>query len=156
MQVTRTADRVSISELLGEYVDAVNQKDYERLRPLFTPDALVDVAPVAAYRGVDAIVTGLGEQIEVWPGLIQVVHSGTVHFAADDGSVASGRWYISEFGVMADGTEVYFSGTYHDEYTRDAEGEWRFSERRYRGRFARRGTDVGIRPFPTDLPEPRA
>ena len=152
MKVERTADQVSISELLVAYVDTVNRKHYDGLRELFVPDALVDLGPVGECRGIDAIVTTIGDQIDAWQGLIQVVHTGTVRFDAGDESVATGRWYISEFGVMGDGTEVYFSGVYHDAYVRDADDEWRFIFRQYRGLFARRGSDVLVRPFPTDLP----
>ncbi|MCU1456452.1 MAG: hypothetical protein JWL73_544 [Actinomycetia bacterium] len=154
MKVQRTADRVSIGELLAAYVDTVNRKDYDGLRELFTADAFVDLGPAGECRGVDAIVTTIGTQVDAMQGLIQVVHTGTVRFAADDESSATGRWYISEFGVMGGGTEAYFSGVYHDEYVRDPSGEWRFGVRRYRGLFARRGADTVVRPFPTDLPPP--
>ena len=154
MKVERTADRVSIGELLAEYVDTVNRKDYDRLREVFTPDALVDLGPIGQCQGVDQIVATLGGQIDAWQGLIQVIHTGTVRFDSEDESVASGRWYISEFGVMGDGTDVYFAGVYHDEYRRDVDEGWRFAVRRYRGLFARRGTTATVRPFPTDLPAP--
>ena len=73
--------------------------------------------------------------------------SGTVTLDAADPFRATGRWYISEFGQMQSGDEVFFAGVYHDEYTRDG-GVWRFARRRYDSLFRRTGAGVATSPFP--------
>jgi hypothetical protein len=82
--------------------------------------------------------------LERWSVIFHAVHSGRVHL---DGDRATGRWYISEFGQLRDGTEVRFAGVYHDEYARTGDG-WRFTRRRYDGMFARTGAQVRVTPFP--------
>jgi ketosteroid isomerase-like protein len=153
MKVERTADRVSIGELLADYADCANRRDPEHLRELFTDDATWDLGPIGRYEGIDAIVGCMAGAFDAFEGFIQVIHQGRVAFDPDDGTVASGRWYISEFGLRNDGCEVSFAGVYQDDYRCDEGGEWRFAVRRYRGLFARQGDATVVRPFPSDLPE---
>ncbi len=152
MRAVRSADRVAIGELLGDYADAVNRRDPDHLRAVFTPDGVWDLGTLGVHRGVEEVVAALRVMIDGWQGLTHLPHTGLVRFDPDDESVASGRWYFSELGVMGDGEEAYFAGVYHDDYRRDGDGDWRFAMRRYGGLFSRRGATVAVRPFPTDVP----
>jgi hypothetical protein len=86
--------------------------------------------------------------LENWSGIVHALLSGTITFDTTDPLCATGRWYISEFGQMQNGDEVFFAGVYHDEYTRDT-GAWRFARRRYHSLFRRTGDGVATSPFPS-------
>ena len=139
------ADQLALRDLLAEFTDAVNRMAPGDVGTLFTRDGEWIVSGWGSYRGPDDIVTFLSGLLERWEVFLHVVHTGRVWL---DGSRATGRWYISEFGQLKDGTEVKFAGVYHDDYVR-SDGGWRFARRRYDSMFRRRGSELEVSPFPS-------
>ena len=144
----RVADELALRNLVARYADAVTRMDSGALREMFTPDAEWIVTGHGEPRGHDEIVAFLDGLLANWNGIVHALLSGTVTFDATDPFRATGRWYISEFGQMKSGDEVFFAGVYHDEYTRDV-GSWRFARRRYHSLFRRTGDGVATSPFPS-------
>jgi uncharacterized protein (TIGR02246 family) len=138
------ADQLAIRDLLADFADAVNRMSPDDLRRLFTPDGEWIVTGWGEHRGHDDIVDFLAGLLERWEVIFHALHSGRVRL---EGSRATGRWYLTEFGKLKDGTEVRFAGVYHDEYVRVADG-WRFARRRYDGMFSRIGGELNVTPFP--------
>lgn len=119
------------------YADAVTRQDVGSVARLFTADGEWIVAGYGDHRGHEAIAAFLAGLLEGWDVIVHALLSGRIHPAgADrpDPDRATGRWYISEFGRRADGTEVFFAGVYDDDYVLDA-GVWRFARRRYGSLF---------------------
>jgi hypothetical protein len=143
----RVADELALRNLVARYADAVTRMDSGALRELFTPEAAWIVTGHGEPRGHDEIVAFLDGLLANWNGIVHALLSGTVTFDATDPFRATGRWYISEFGQMTSGDEVFFAGVYDDEYTRDA-GVWRFARRCYHSLFRRTGAAVATSPFP--------
>jgi hypothetical protein len=141
------ADRLALHDLVAAFADVVNRMAPGDLSDVFTPDGVWTVTGWGEHRGEDAIVAFLTGLLERWSVIFHAVHSGRVDLAGDR---AQGRWYISEFGRLRDGTEVRFAGVDHDGYVRTADG-WRFASRRYDGMFARTGEGLGVTPFPDGL-----
>jgi ketosteroid isomerase-like protein len=139
------ADQLAIRDLLADFADAVNRMSPDDLRNVFVPDGEWIVTGWGEHCGHDDIVDFLAGLLQRWEMIFHAVHSGRVNL---EGDRATGRWYISEFGRLEDGTEVRFAGVYHDEYVRVA-GGWRFARRRYDGMFARIGDQVTTTPFPS-------
>jgi ketosteroid isomerase-like protein len=144
----RVADELSLRNLVARYADAVTRQDASVLRDLFAPDGEWIVTGHGEPRGHDEIVAFLDGLLANWNGIVHALLSGTITFDAVDPLRATGRWYISEFGQLRNGDEVFFAGVYHDEYTRDT-GAWRFARRRYHSLFRRTGDGVATSPFPT-------
>ena len=94
---------------------------------------------------VEAFLAGL---LGHWDTIVHALLSGRVALDPADPDRARGRWYISEFGLRTDGTEVFFAGVYHDEYVQ-RDGTWYFDRRRYDSMFRRVGGEVTTSPFPT-------
>jgi len=110
------ADRVEIEALRGEFTDAANMRDYDRLAMLFTRDG--------AWQMPDVPADLLGqEQIRAWgqrvPALVdflvQNTHPGTIQF---DGDIGSGRAYMHEVIRLRDGGSYPNFVNYHDRYQR--------------------------------------
>lgn len=139
------ADQLAIRDLLADFGDAVNRMVATDAGALFTSDGEWVVSGWGEHRGRDEIVAFLAGLLDRWDVFLHLVHSGRVDL---DGDRATGRWYISEFGRLKDGTEVKFAGVYRDDYVRGDSG-WRFARRRYDSMFRRRGVDLEVTPFPS-------
>lgn len=145
------ADELSLRDLVNHYADAVSRQDAPGVAALFTADGEWEVVGHGHPKGRDEIAAFLDELVTSWDTIVHALLSGRVHLDPIDPNRAAGRWYISEFGRRVDGTEVFFSGVYHDEYVRDT-GIWRFARRRYDSLFRRVGDTVTTSAFPTDVP----
>ena len=143
-------EELRLRDLVDRYADAVSRQDHAAVAELFTVDGVWDVRGHGEPGGRAEIAAFLGGLLEHWVTIVHALASGRVHLDPADPDRATGRWYITEFGQRADGTEVFFAGVYHDEYVRDA-GVWRFARRRYDSMFRRVGPDLTTSPFPTDV-----
>ncbi|MQA04432.1 MAG: DUF4440 domain-containing protein [Streptosporangiales bacterium] len=126
------ADRVEIEALRGEFTDAVMVRDYDRVASLFTEDGVVRIPEVDAETvGREGIRAGVERLQGLWEYFVQTVHPGTIQLAGD---TASGRAYLTEFGLMRNGSSHLNYGIYHDRYQRTPDG-WKFAERVYEPRY---------------------
>jgi hypothetical protein len=139
------ADQLAVRDLIAAFADAVNRMAPDEVGDLFTADGEWVVSGWGAPQGRGDIVSFLAGLLERWEVFIHVVHTGRVWL---DGRKATGRWYITEFGRLTDGTEVKFAGVYHDDYVRTGDG-WQFARRRYDSMFRRRGGELSVSPFPS-------
>ena len=60
------ADRLDLYEIPGRYGDAIDDRDWDRLRTIFTNDAVFDLTGVGSRRlvGVDEIVTFMEDEAQ--------------------------------------------------------------------------------------------
>ena len=60
------ADRLDLYEIPGRYGDAIDDRDWDRLRTIFTSDAVFDLTGVGSRRlvGVDEIVTFMEDEAQ--------------------------------------------------------------------------------------------
>jgi ketosteroid isomerase-like protein len=122
------ADRCEIEALRGEFTDAVMMRDYDRLASLFTDDGAVRMPHINAEAvSREEIRAGVERLQGLWNYFVQTTHPGTIRL---EGNTASGRAYISEFGLMHDGSSHLNYAVYHDRYQRTPDG-WKFTERVY-------------------------
>lgn len=128
-RLAAAADKVEITELMTRYCFAVDFRDLESLRSVFTPDvdATYVLRPVGlddvVLEGVDAVIAWLDS---VLPAVDESMprHAMTNHLIELDGDAARSRSYL------ASGT-----GVYTVEHVRTADG-WR--ARRWEMRNIRR------------------
>lgn len=121
------ADRIAIRELVETYNDAVYRRDAGDWGDCWTEDARWDVG--------GRIVEGREALRTLWIGLMEGFAAVSMYAVggalAVDGDEAEGRSYIVEMLKRPDGSEMLVSGRYDDRFRRDADGVWRFAERRY-------------------------
>lgn len=143
------AEELALRNLVARYADAVTRMDSNAVADLFTADGEWIVSGHGEPRGHDEIVAFLDGLLANWDGIVHALLSGVIHLDPASHDRASGRWYISEFGRLQGGDEVFFAGVYHDTYVKD-DGIWRFARREYHSLFRRAGGTVATSPFPTD------
>lgn len=128
-------DRLQIRELVERFHDAVNHRDFAVLGSLFTDDGVWEVAPPFASRfeGPAAITAGITESVSRLEVLVQTCSPIAIDLV--DASTATARTSMQELGRFEDGSTMRVAGTYFDSF-RNVGGEWRFSRRVFRARYA--------------------
>lgn len=144
----RLDDEARIRDLVAHYADAVTRQEAGEVSLLFAPTGVWTVTGYGTHEGRAAVREFLAGLLVHWDTIVHALLSGRVALDPGDPDRARGRWYISEFGVRTDGTEVFFAGVYHDEYVQ-RDGTWYFDRRRYDSMFRRVGGEVSTSPFPT-------
>jgi hypothetical protein len=144
----RVADRLAILDLVQWYAIAVDAQDWDHVRRLFTPDAIVD------YTDVGGVRAGIDETIEAeraaLAGFAGLHHTNANHVADISGDTARALTYFTAVHAIVDGDggEILLTvgGHYRDRLRRTADG-WRFAERVARGTWM-------TGPFPEGFPYP--
>lgn len=119
-------DERAIVTITEDYCWALDDKDYERLRDVFLPDATADVAEHCA--GVEAIIERVRRSLDP---LDATQHLVTNHRVVVDGDRATCRCQLQSQHVRrgAEGGRTYLvGGVYTDQLERTAAG-WRIRHR---------------------------
>jgi 3-phenylpropionate/cinnamic acid dioxygenase small subunit len=124
------SDRLEIQDLFTRYCFAIDDRDWDALDALFTPDAKIDYTATGGAAGP------LGE-IKLWlaealGGCGMSQHMVALPLLTIDGDTAKSRMILFNPMMMGDGQgneTTFFVGVwYHDKLVRTADG-WRISER---------------------------
>jgi hypothetical protein len=176
---TRIADELAINNLVNRYSDAIVRRAADDWGNTWSIKGEWHLFG-QVHQGRDVIV----QQWEGLLGRLPFVHQqssgGLITFpnAADTDTdtdtdndndtginnnnnindTATGRWYVTEWGVTGDGPGMLTLGVYHDDYVRepaaDASAEatcWRFARRKFAPLYMGPPDLSGApKPFPTD------
>ncbi|GAB3309408.1 nuclear transport factor 2 family protein [Epidermidibacterium keratini] len=124
-RLQRLEDLHELQQLRATYCQHLDDGRWEELADLFTADG--------AFVGL-ATARGRSELIEFFAGLQDGPLSAWWHFSANetleiDGDRASGQTWLWQPCVV-DGESQIAAGRYADQMAREADGRWRFVERR--------------------------
>ena len=124
------ADRIEIDDLLTRYATAVDTKDWDLYRTVFTDDAVIDYTSAGGIRGsLGEVVEWLSHALKLFP---MTQHLITNRHVVLEGDTATGRSYYYNPLGRPDGTGgmqlLFFGGYYNDRFRRTADG-WRIAER---------------------------
>lgn len=124
------ADKLAIQELVFDYSDAIDRKEFDRLDDIFLPDAVIDYTAMGGPRGTYPEIKKFLQ--EALPNFEEYYHLNANVRTWLDGDRATGR--VMCFNPMTvsmpDGSnQVMFLGLFYDDkYVRTDKG-WRFAER---------------------------
>lgn len=121
-------DRLAIHDLQVEYARALDANEFERLRNVFVPDAVFNVATRGEFVGVEAI---MGVCSRSLGPLTTSQHLLGNHWAEIDGDTAAAGCYLQAQHHVEDaegGSNYIIAGTYTDELARTVAG-WRITRR---------------------------
>lgn len=127
----RRRDREEVVEVLRRYAAAIDARDRETVRGLFTPDAVLDYRTTDGPRGSrDEVVDWL---LDALAGVTLTQHLLTNHHVELDGDRATATTLMLNPLVLATATDdeatvLLFGGRYEDELVRTDDG-WRISGR---------------------------
>ena len=124
------SDRFEINDLLVRYSHAVDTRNWDLFRQVFTDDALIDYVAFGGPRGsVDEIVTFLDAAMPMFPAYQHMVGLPLVDV---DGDRATGRTICHNpmvYGKPDGEQQVFYCGLWYlDVFVRTPDG-WRISER---------------------------
>jgi hypothetical protein len=158
---TRIADELAINNLVNRYSDAIVRRAADDWGNTWSIKGEWHLFG-QVHQGRDVIV----KQWEGFLGRLPFVHQqssgGLISFpnGVDNNinNTATGRWYVTEWGVTGDGPGMLTLGVYHDDYVRepaaDASAEatcWRFARRKFAPLYMGPPDLSGApKPFPTD------
>lgn len=124
MDLQRVADELEITALLNKYARAVDAKDWDLYRSVFTDDAHIDYSSAGAAAGTrDEVATWLEQGFGAIP--LSMHYITNVEILDLDGDLATVRAMFYNPMQLPGMTELsYCGGHYHHELTRTADG-WR-------------------------------
>lgn len=124
MDLQRVADELEIAALLNRYARAVDAKDWELYRSVFTDDAQIDYSSAGAAAGPrDEVAAWLEQGFGAIPMSMHYITN--VEILALDGDLATVRaMFYNPMRLPGMAELSYCGGYYHHELTRTADG-WR-------------------------------
>ena len=130
LTIEQISDRLELQQLVTDYANAIDARDFARLDHLFTPDAHIDYTAMGGIAGpYPKIRAWLPEALKPFPAYMHFI--GNLSFEID-GDSATGQIACMNPMVIPNaegGTDTMFLGLwYHDRYVRTNDG-WRISER---------------------------
>lgn len=130
MSLQEMSDRLEIQDLFARYTYAIDDRDYDALDDVFTPDAVIDYSETGGEKGsVAEIKRWLPVAMAKFPKFQHMVATTQLKLSGD---TARSRTILFNPMIHADaaGTErVFFIGLwYRDELVRTPEG-WRIASR---------------------------
>jgi hypothetical protein len=123
-----------IRQLKYRYLRCVDEKLWDELADVLTPDATIDYG--TRVYGKPLTFTGRDELIAFFraslgPGIVTVHAAGQPEITVD-GATATGTWRFSDTVIAAEHRVVIVgSAFYKDRYERCADGQWRISHTGY-------------------------
>jgi SnoaL-like domain len=128
LSLEEISDRLEIQQLLVGYSTAIDQRRFDDLDRVFTPDAYIDYR---AMGGIDGVYPDVKAWLkEVLPNFPVYAHMLGNFSVTVDGDTASSRTICFNPMVLGgDRNQILFCGLwYDDEFVRTSDG-WRMSRR---------------------------
>jgi 3-phenylpropionate/cinnamic acid dioxygenase small subunit len=123
------SDRLEIEQLLVRYCYAIDQRDWDAYRAVYTRDAVIDDVSAGPGKSVDDMVEFLSRALE---RVVLIQHAISTAKIEIDGDSASARTICHCPVVLDRGdgeTQMFFQGLwYQDELVRTPDG-WRIAKR---------------------------
>ena len=129
-RIALLADRLDLTQLVTDYAYAIDERAFERLDSVFTPEAWIDYTAMGGISGrYPQVRDWLPQALGHFPAYMHLI--GNLSFDID-GDTASGKVACFNPRVVpnaAGGSDTMFLGLWYlDRYVRTAQG-WRISER---------------------------
>lgn len=123
MDIQELSDRLEITDLLTRYARAVDRKDWDLYRRVFTPDAEIDYTSAGGIAGdTETQVAWLAEAMAQFPATQHMVANVGIDFV--DADTADVEAVFHNPMVMPDKSAWMTGGWYHHRVVRTSDG-WR-------------------------------
>ncbi|WP_137148044.1 nuclear transport factor 2 family protein [Mycolicibacterium sp. CR10] len=128
LSLEEISDRLEIQQLLMDYSTAIDQKRFDDLDAVFTPDAYIDYRVAGGIDGrFSEVKAWLKDVLPNFPAYFHMLGNVDIRISGD---TATSRAICFNPMVMGgDQGQIYFVGIWYvDEFVRTAQG-WRMSKR---------------------------
>ncbi len=128
LSLEEISDRFEIQQLLIDYSTAIDQKRFDDLDRVFTPDAYIDYTVTGGIEGrFGEVKAWLKEVLPNFPAYYHML--GNVDIRIDGDGATSRAICFNPMVMGGEMGQIYFVGIWYvDEFVRTAEG-WRMSKR---------------------------
>jgi 3-phenylpropionate/cinnamic acid dioxygenase small subunit len=121
MDLQTVSDKLEIAELLARYARAVDSKDWELWRSVFTPDARVDYSSAGAAVGArDEVAAWLEQSLAAVPMTQHFISNVEVDLDRDRATVRA--MFYNPMQLPGVPGQSYCGGYYHHDVVRTSEG----------------------------------
>ncbi len=127
LSLAEISDRLEIQQLLTDYATAIDQRRFDDLDRIFTPDAYIDYRAMGGIDGpYPQVKAWLAEVLPNFPAFYHLIGNFDITLAGD---TASGRTMcFNPMQLNDDGQILFCALWYDDEFVRTAQG-WRLTRR---------------------------
>jgi hypothetical protein len=130
LSLQEISDRLEIQQLMASYSNAIDERDWDRLDRVFTPDAYIDYR---ALGGVDGpfpeVKRWLGPALAKFPHYYHMIANTDIVLEGDTARARTVCFNPMECPLPGGGKQIMFIGLwYRDRLVRTAAG-WRIKER---------------------------
>ena len=123
MDIRELTARIEITDLLTRYAKAIDRKDWDLYRSVFTDDAALDYTSAGGIAGdVDTQVTWLAEALAQFPKTQHLIANIDIEFTGEDAATVEAMFHNPM--VMTDASTFVTGGWYHHDVIRTDDG-WR-------------------------------
>ena len=130
MTLQEVSDRLEIQQLMTVYSNAIDQRTFERLAEVFTPDAYIDYRAMGGIAGhYPGVKAWLGPALHSFPHYYHLIANTEIVLAGDTATARTVCFNPMEVPLPQGGSQVMFLGLWYlDKLVRTPAG-WRISER---------------------------
>jgi 3-phenylpropionate/cinnamic acid dioxygenase small subunit len=130
------ADRIEINDLLVRYTVAIDEKDWDLLDTVYTPDAKIDYTTSGGIKGeYPEVREWLAKALAIFPMTQHLISNSVVDLAGDTATARTMVFNPMGIDKEGGGHKLFFVGAwYEDELVRTDDG-WRIATRFERKAF---------------------
>lgn len=130
LSLQQISDRLEIEQLIVEYSNAIDRRDFDALDRVFTPDAYIDYRALGGIDGrYPEVKAWLGPALGKFPSYSHMVGNITVKVTGDEAAARTLCFNPMVIDLGESGQDVMFIGLWYvDKLVRTSEG-WRMAER---------------------------
>lgn len=128
LSLEQISDRLEIQQLLIDYSTAIDQKRFDDLDAVFTPDAYIDYSVTGGIEGqFPEVKAWLKEVLPNFPAYYHML--GNVDIRVSGDTATSRAICFNPMVMGGEAAQIYFVGIWYvDEFVRTEQG-WRMSKR---------------------------
>lgn len=137
LSLQQVSDRLELQQLVIDYANAIDQRAFDRLDRIFTPDAYIDYRAMGGIDGkYPAVRDWLPNALQVFKGYMHLIGNCSFEIAGDQATGRVACFNPMDIPLPDGGSHVMMLGLWYiDRYVRTSEG-WRISERREEKSYA--------------------
>jgi hypothetical protein len=130
LSLQQISDRLEIEQLFVDYASAIDQKNFDALDRVFTPDAYIDYRAMGGIDGrYPEIKAWLSQVLSKFPSYFHMVGNLSLKLEGDTARSTIICFNPMQVPLGEGKSQVMFLGLwYHDEFVRTPQG-WRMSRR---------------------------
>jgi ketosteroid isomerase-like protein len=120
MDLQAVSDRIAVEDLLTRYATAVDRRDWDRYRSIFTHDAEIDYTSAGGISGtLEEVIEFLSNSLSIFEMTQHSITNIDLEVAGDSATVSA---VFNNPLRLVDGETWFTGGWYHHELVRTTEG----------------------------------